>query len=553
MARRSVGSLVLVATLLVSAVQPASAALDGTPPVGTVSVVHDDRANSLVRLAVPATDDLSDVTSVDVSGDGVTWASYPYSPQLDWPAFDPASGGNAALGRRTIRVRWHDGAGNTSAPVVTTLDLLENFAIEYPLAPVTGQPFKIRPIYKPGETPSGDDDCSFELRWGNVEALRYNHFNETFGSLFIGGPADRGYCTSWTLQLPWVPVPQFQLATNSPFGGIDTSWEAMPRIYPAPGSTDPRIHTSNLPLVQILPDQYTIVVGEPITYRAYPIGTSIRSGDMWAAYGPNGPLKTQAGGTTFTITPNAPGTWLIAWSGRFRPYLVGAAYDPPARYRDLYRPNTTTPVQSIGTGTPGPMVPATINWSGTDKGWGIAKYQLQRSTDGGGWNTAPLPMAKSTSLTQLLAPGHSFRYRVRAVDKYGNVGDWDYGPTFKPRLVSDMDPGISYSTGWAVTADPPAVGGRVHAASNAGATAVFSFVGRDVAWFASKGPRMGRAKVYVDGVLLTTVDLWAASEESRRIVYRRHWASGAAHVLRIVVEGTAIHPVVTVDGFTTLR
>jgi len=68
--------------------------------------------------------------------------------------------------------------------------------------------------------------------------------------------------------------------------------------------------------------------------------------------------------------------------------------------------------------------------------------------------------------------------------------------------------------------------------------ATFTFTGRDVAWFAERGPGHGKAKVYVDGVLAGTVDLAKALGSPRWAVFRRHWTSVGSHAVRIVVSGT---------------
>ena len=124
----------LLVTLLV-APAPALAGEDVTAPVGSVEVVHDARNAGLIRLSVPATDDLSGVSTVEVSGNGTTWASFAYAPAVDWSVFDPASGGDPDLGDRTVRVRWTDGVGNTSPPATTTLYISRNGALEYPDPP----------------------------------------------------------------------------------------------------------------------------------------------------------------------------------------------------------------------------------------------------------------------------------------------------------------------------------------------------------------------------------------------------------------------------------
>src|SRR4029079_7358430 len=136
---------------------PPAADADVTAPVGTVAVVHDDRANELIRLDVTATDDLSGVATVECSGAGITWASYAYTPEVDWAVFDPTAGGAPGLGNRAVRVRWTDGVGNSSLVITTTRWLGPYGAFEYPVPPVTGQLFTIRPIYAPGVALQPDD------------------------------------------------------------------------------------------------------------------------------------------------------------------------------------------------------------------------------------------------------------------------------------------------------------------------------------------------------------------------------------------------------------
>jgi hypothetical protein len=551
---------VVAASLLIPAAAPAFAVDDVTPPVGTVAVVHDDRDNALVRLSVPATD-ASGVAIVEVSGDGVTWASYPYAAEVDWAVFDPAAGGDAAFGTRTVRVRWTDGVGNVSEPITTALYLGRNGAVELPMPPITGELFTIKPIYGPGEIPPTDDPCSWELAWGDDEALRHNKYNETWGSLFTSGRPDRGHCGPWTFTVPWVPVRQFEVFFNSPLMSVgDEDWDLRVKFYPTVGSTDRRIRSSNIPIVQVLPDKYSLVVGQKITYTAYPIGTSLRSNDTWIAYCPdfncNGAgiaYKIQYGGSTFTLNPPWPGKWLIAWNGRHGPLDLNATYDPRVRKPDYYRPDTTPPLQRVSWISPGSQIPVALSWSGSDRGWGIARYKLQRSTDGGTWQTVSLPTPKTTSIVQWLTRGHRYQFRVRAVDKYGNVGYWDYGPTFKPKLVGDGGAAITYRGPWTATLDPTAIGGNLHHSDATGASAKLSFTGRDIAWVAEKGPGLGRARVYIDGSLRATVDLEAASEAPAKVVFRRHWSSAGSHTIKVVVEGTAGRPTVTVDAFVILR
>ena len=230
----------------------------------------------------------------------------------------------------------------------------------------------------------------------------------------------------------------------------------------------------------------------------------------------------------------------VAWYRETATDLLSAYYDPPVRRRDLTRPNTTAPVDRFTAGQVGPLVPVSLTWSGTDRGWGINSYKLQQSVNGGAWTTIGLPSPKTTSIVRMLATGSTVRYRVRAKDKAGNVGAWDYGPTFRPRTVGESNAKIAYRGSWTLVDDATAFGGHLREATASGARATFTFSGRDIAWLAERRPGHGTAKVYVDGVLRATVNLNAAADSPRRIVYRRHWSTLGTHRFPVVVQGTAV-------------
>ncbi len=85
-----------------------------------------------------------------------------------------------------------------------------------------------------------------------------------------------------------------------------------------------------------------------------------------------------------------------------------------------------------------------------------------------------------------------------------------------------------------------------------GATATLQFTGSSVAWFATRAPSRGRAKVYLDGVLVRTVDLHRSRRAARRMVFRHAWPASGPHTLTIRVVGTPGHPAVDIDGFVIL-
>lgn len=537
---------------------------DTTPPVGSVTTIVQDDAYQTATLTLAYSDPESGLDHVTVScGDAVVPPlSVPYASPITVSLHGADSAGCVAYGPRSIRVEIWNGAGLSAGSWQGVLvSPLSGF--DLPLPAVTGQPFTVQPRFASDFVIAPTDVCRWELRWGSTHALRTNTADETFGGLLFEGPASRGFCGPWTFTLPWVPVRQFQVTfdygpeSGYSMYGTRRGFDGDPFITASLGSTDRRIVASNLALAYVLPNSYNLIVGEAITYRLYSIGIPGVTG-TWSAH-PVGAqsisdLRTQVGGTTFTFVPHRTGSWLVGWdiSSASR-YRVGDYYDPKARYPDSVRPRTTVPVERVASGLVSATVPATISWSGSDVGWGIGRYQIQRSIDGAAYRSVSLASPRATVLKLGLAPGHSYRFRVRAIDQAGNVGLWSVGPSFRVLVRSESSGAITYTGTWLASADPTAGGGTVKVATAAGARARLVVTGRDVAWIAPRGPGYGRADVYVDGVRVATVDLGAASPAARSVVWRRHWTSVGTHTIQIRVRGTADRPAVGLDGFVVLR
>jgi hypothetical protein len=539
-----------ILVILVGLPGTAFADTDTTPPVGTLDLWAFDATS--VTFALTATDE-NGIAGVRLSCDGgATWIERAFAARLVVPLRDGGLGCVGYEQSRWISGEIRDPAGNALSvgayiPVMPTIDL------ETPLPAVTGHPFTIAPTLPDDYMIPAPGGCRWDFVWGDTQSLDTQDKDETYASLWFDIPAVNGKCAPWTFTLPWVPVRQYQV-TLTLFTGNSFFLNVSKRFTAAADSTDPRMTSSTLPVVQVLPSTYTPIVGQPVTYTRYLVGgTSNCCAPRWAAYqgvGDHPNFWQQEGGSTFTITPFEPGNIRVVWDRGQGQWLLGFLYDPPVRYRDTTRPNTTAPVARVGGALLGPSIPVTLDWSGTDRGWGIASYKLQQSVNGHAWTTVRLPSAKTKTIVRLLTPGVSVRYRVRATDKAGNVGSWDYGPTFKPGAASEASPSIVYRGRWLRVADPTAQGGYLRESTTAGARATFTFTGRDVGWFAERGPGHGKAKVYVDGVLISTVDLKLSVEGPRRLVFRRHWSTVGRHTVRIVVSGTGV---VDVDAFTVLR
>jgi hypothetical protein len=159
----------------------------------------------------------------------------------------------------------------------------------------------------------------------------------------------------------------------------------------------------------------------------------------------------------------------------------------------------------------------------------------------------------STTTTRYLSVSHSYRFRVRAVDRAGNSSPWAYSSTFRVSAYQDSNTNLRYAGTWGLSTNSIWWDGKARFASRSGATVRLTFTGRSFAWVGLRSPYRGRAQVYVNGVLKATVDLKAATTQTGRLVWAANWSSSATRTVLIKVLGTSGRPRVDIDGFATIR
>jgi hypothetical protein len=222
---------------------------------------------------------------------------------------------------------------------------------------------------------------------------------------------------------------------------------------------------------------------------------------------------------------------------------------------DRTAPTISAPKASLRSGSSlsGSALAAVLSWTAADTGGsGLASYDVLRSTDGGAFAVigSALPGA---SLNLSLAPGHTYRFEVRARDGAANRSAWVAGPTLYPALVQQTSSSVVYAGSWTLSSSSLYSGGSARYASAAGASATYSFSGRSIGVVLSRGASRGQVKVYVDGVYATTVDLYSATNTYRSIAFSRTFSSSGAHTVKLVVVGTAGRPTVVLDAFALIR
>jgi hypothetical protein len=139
--------------------------------------------------------------------------------------------------------------------------------------------------------------------------------------------------------------------------------------------------------------------------------------------------------------------------------------------------------------------------------------------------------------------------RVRAIDEAGNVGAWAYGTSFRLTTYQESSRSIRWTGTWRTGTSPTFWGGRDRYATLAGAKGSLTFTGRSFAWVGSVGPTRGWARVYVNGRLVKSINLRAATNAHQRILFATSWSTATRRTVTIRISGTPGHPRGDVDAF----
>jgi hypothetical protein len=194
-----------------------------------------------------------------------------------------------------------------------------------------------------------------------------------------------------------------------------------------------------------------------------------------------------------------------------------------------------------------------VSWAVTETASTLASLELQISRDDGLWQAVPLASTATRATTIRARLGGVIRLRARAADSAGNSSGWAYSPRTTVAVVQETSTAIAQSASWRRVASASALGGWLDASSRAGAWARYRFTGRSIAWIAPVAPTRGRADVYVDGVRVARVDLWARAFGQRRVVFQRSWTASGLHTLEIRNLATVGRPRIDLDALLVLR
>ncbi len=230
---------------------------------------------------------------------------------------------------------------------------------------------------------------------------------------------------------------------------------------------------------------------------------------------------------------------------------TGIAATPP----NMQPPTITTPALRVALGKPltGSAVPVQLTWTAARNGGAVLDhYLVERSTNGGAWVRLSSTLA-GTSFSTSVAPSGTVRFRVKAVNQNGAMSSWAPGLTLTPRLIQGSSTTVRYSGTWSTSSSTSYSGGSTRQTSAAGARATYTFTGRSVGLVTTKAPNRGKVKVYVNGVYLETIDLYASTSRHRLVAWQRAWSTSGTRTIAFVAVGTAGRPRVDIDAFISVK
>jgi hypothetical protein len=200
-------------------------------------------------------------------------------------------------------------------------------------------------------------------------------------------------------------------------------------------------------------------------------------------------------------------------------------------------------------------IPVRISWpAATDPSSAIAGYEVESSQSGGAWTPAIALGAAQHDTTYTLKFATSYRFRVRAVDAAGNWSPWVQGgvnPWLTP--VDDRSASIARGGSWSGISRTAAYRSTLLGSTQKGASLSFTFTGHAIAVVGPRSLAHGRAKVYVDGIYITTINMRTTASTSRVVAFTHAFPGGGTHRIKLVVVGLDPARLFRLDAFVVSK
>jgi hypothetical protein len=108
---------------------------------------------------------------------------------------------------------------------------------------------------------------------------------------------------------------------------------------------------------------------------------------------------------------------------------------------------------------------------------------------------------------------------------------------------------VHFSGGWGQAEFARYNAGKVRYAIDSKTTAWFTFQGTSITWIGPVGPTRGKANVYLDEVLVATVDVYARHFNPKAAIFSRTFDRLGSHTITIETVGTPGRQTIAIDEF----
>ncbi|MGG1516116.1 alpha-L-fucosidase [Paenibacillus oryzisoli] len=118
--------------------------------------------------------------------------------------------------------------------------------------------------------------------------------------------------------------------------------------------------------------------------------------------------------------------------------------------------------------------------------------------------------------------------------------EYSVNPPAQPSdtIVDDTNAGITYTGAWNHISRSTSYDGTISYSSTLNDAAEYTFTGTGVKLYTQKGVAGGKFDIYLDGVLQTTFDSYAASQQNKVLAYSNQALTAGSHTIKMVVKHT---------------
>ena len=126
-------------------------------------------------------------------------------------------------------------------------------------------------------------------------------------------------------------------------------------------------------------------------------------------------------------------------------------------------------------------------------------------------------------------------------------------PGSGPHTFDERHDAIEWHGDWQRTRSDAAYKRTLTYSSDRSSSAEFKVAALSLQLIAKTGPQRGRIRVYVDGNLKETVDLYSATKQAQQVVFSWTWEADGVRNVRLELDGPADRPRVDLDAVVVTR